>query len=172
MSVQFAVSDHLDMAEHSYMWILVVRFDLTDALDDAGVIAAVINSPQYGYDFASPFDGDASPSHPEIHGRWWRTYVTADHFHPCAPAHAVEVVRHWAEEQDWTDSEFTQPPDVQERLEDAYSLLRSGQVYELSNPPAEHEHDYRWVMGRNGFHEFVVVRRTDQTAFLIAACDD
>jgi hypothetical protein len=84
----------------------------------------------------------------------------------------VEVVRSWAEDQDWAVSEFAQPPEVQQRLKDTYSLLRTGEVYELNNPPAECEREYGWVMGRTGFHEFIVSDRAARTATLVVTCDD
>jgi hypothetical protein len=172
MPVLFAASDYLPMAEHSYMWILTIRFDIAGEEGGDEVINAIITSPQYGYDFASPFDGTAGPSHPDIHGRWWRRHIGSDRFELCSPAHAVEVVRSWAEDQKWTDPNFTQPLDAQQRLNDTYSVLQAGEVYELNNPLAEHEHDYGWVMGRTGFHEFLVIDRTHRTATLVVTCDD
>ncbi|MDT4893698.1 MAG: hypothetical protein QOE97_2733 [Pseudonocardiales bacterium] len=70
------------------------------------------------------------------------------------------------------DAGFTQPLEVQRRLSDVYALLRSGRVYELDNPPAECEHDYGWVMGGAGFHEFAVIDGTGHTASLVVTCDD
>ena len=172
MSVLFAASDYLPMAEHSYMWILRIRFDISGDEGDDEIIDAIISSPQYGYDFASPFDGMTSPSHPDIHGRWWRRHIGSDRFEPRAPADAVEVIRSWAEDQEWTDPTFEQPLEAQQRLNDTYALLRAGEVYELNNPPGEDEHDYGWVMGRTGFHEFLAIDRAQRTATLVVTCDD
>jgi len=172
MSLVFAGSKYLPMADDSYMWILAIRFDISGDACDEEVLSAIISSPQYGYDFASPFDGSASPNQPDIHGRWWRRHIGSDRFLRCAPERAVEVIRSWAEDQNRTDPNIVEPPGAKQHLNDTYALLRTGEVYELNNPPAEHEHDYGWVMGAMGFHEFVVIDRTHRTTTLVVACND
>ena len=64
----------------------------------------------------------------------------------------------WADNQNWTDPDFRQPPEVRQRLQDVYALFRSGDLYKLDNPAAEH--DWGWVVGIKNFHEFVLVDRS------------
>jgi hypothetical protein len=160
------------MGQSTYMWILCVRFAVGLDTDDRGIIEAIIDTPQYGYDFASPFDGVGARTDPDIHERWWRKNITPDRFKARTPEEAAEVIRAWAEDQDWTDPDFTPTPEAQRRLQETYSLIGTGHVFELENPPTECEQDYGWVMGKLGFHEFVVIDRVHRVVSLVVACDD
>lgn len=77
----------------------------------------------------------------------------------------------WADEQEWTDPEFRQPPEVQRRLHEVYRLLGSGNVYRLHNPRPEDEIDHP-VTGDMGFHEFVVIDRGTRRVHVVVASDD
>jgi hypothetical protein len=169
--IRFAGSDRTSLTRGTYMWILAIRFELDDGGDDQAVINHILDAPQYGYDFASPFDGAAGPSHPDLHGRWWRKSITVDRFQECGADRAIEVVRSWAED-DWEDPCFVHTDEVLRGLEGVYSVLGSGRVFQLINPPVDCEHSYGWVMGGRGFHEFVVIDRPARTATLVVTCDD
>ena len=75
-------------------------------------------------------------------------------------------------DRDWVDPHYRQPPEVQARLQKVYTLLRSGNLYRLTNPSCEHEHEYGWVTGKLGFHEFVVIDRPGRVIHLVVASDD
>jgi len=81
-------------------------------------------------------------------------------------------VGRWANEQDWTEPDFRQPPEVLQRLEAVVALPGSGPVYKLRNPGRDAEHDYGAVTGNMGFHEFAVIERPNATLHLIVASDD
>lgn len=72
----------------------------------------------------------------------------------------------------WTNPEFSQPADAIQRLGTIYSILDSGPVLKLRNPPREDEHDYGFVTGSLGFHEFIVIDRILRTLHVIVASDD
>lgn len=172
MSVRYVDSECVPLGDHTFMWVLVVNFACDPAADDTDVLGWIIDSPQYGYDFASPFEGNHSPRTPDLHGRWWRSAITVDRFRPCSADEAVEVIRAWANDQDWTDPNFVLSARTQSVLADVYQSLRVGRLYRLQNPPADEEHDYGQVMGTHGFHEFVRVGPDRTSATLIVACDD
>jgi hypothetical protein len=109
---------------------------------------------------------------PAVHGRWWRSSIHPELFLRWTAPDAESLIQDWADNQDWTDPGFCQPPAVQQRLQDVYALLRSGDLYKLDNPGAEDEHDWGWVTGTKGFHEFVVIDRTRRSVHLVVASDD
>jgi hypothetical protein len=47
-----------------------------------------------------------------------------------------------------------------------------GDLYKLDNPGAEDEHEYGYVTGDMGFHEFVVIDRNTCSTHVIVASDD
>ena len=51
-------------------------------------------------------------------------------------------------------------------------LLGRGTVFALENPPDDAKHDWGDVVGRMGFHEFVVIDRSTRHLTLIVASDD
>lgn len=155
------------MAEGTYMWMQVAHFAIDAEEDDLALIAELIRTPEYAYDYASPFETRAAVFEPTVHERWWRDRISPDLFERCSSDDAERVIESWADNQD-----FTQPSAVQQRLHDVFSLLRLGSVYRLVNPDALSEHDYGWVTGFGGFHDFVVISREDRTINLIVATDD
>lgn len=172
MSARFVESRYLPLGDDTFMWVLIVRFVCEAASDDNEILKWIIESPQYGYDFASPFDGASSPSHGDIHGRWWRNAISADQFRSCKSADAAEVIRVWANDQDWSEPGFSLSQEAQTRLDEVYEALWRGRAHQLENPSPDHEHEYGFVMGAAGFHEFVVVDSDRTGATLIVACDD
>jgi hypothetical protein len=172
MSLRFAGSAYLPLGEDTFMWVLTVSFAVSASPTNRAVIQSIIQAPQYGYDFASPFDGYAASPTPDLHGRWWRRHIGVEQFEACSAVAAVDVVRRWATEQEWAEADFALPPEVLEKLEDVYADLLRGVVYQLRNPSVECEHEYGWVPGGMGFHEFIVIDTDRHEAKLIVACDD
>lgn len=172
MTLRLAGSDIVHMGKGTYMWIQLTHFAAETAQDDRSLLASLIASPAYAYDYASPFDAAAVVTETAVHGRWWRSSIHPDLFMPWTAADAESLIQGWADDQAWTDPGFRQPPAVQQRLRDVYALLRSGDLYKLDNPRAEEEHEYGVVTGTMGFHEFVVINRTKRTVHVIVATDD
>lgn len=160
------------MGEGTRMWIQLTHFDTETGQDDRALLASLIASPAYADDCASPFDAAAPVTEPAVHGRWWRSSIHPERFVPWAASDAMSLIQKWADEQDWTDRDFRQPPAVQRRLKDVYALFQTGDLYKLDNPAPEHEHEYGFVTGDLGFHEFVVIDRNTRTVHLVIASDD
>jgi hypothetical protein len=172
MSVRLVGSDIFHMGKDTFMWIQVTHFAIEAASDDLSLLAALIASDGYVHDYASPFDADHPVTEPAVHGRWWRSSIRADLFERSTGPDAESVIQAWADDQDWTDPGFRQPPEAQGRLQHIYALLRSGALYRLRNPGSEHEHEYGFVTGGMGFHEFVVIDRSNRKAHVVVASDD
>ena len=182
MSVEFVNADVVHMDKHTFMWVQQTHFTFDAACDDGAVLAELIACDAYDHDYASPFESNphyaspfpSSPQPPndQIHGRWRLDAVNVERFHPISSDAAVSVIDKWANEQEWLDSDYRQPDDVMARLEPVYELLRSGSVLQLDNPGDDALHDYGWVTGKMGFHEFVVLDRSSGSLHVIVASDD
>jgi hypothetical protein len=172
MTLRLVGAEIVHMEKGTFMWIQLTHFAFEVAQDDRSLLASLIASDGYAHDYASPFDGNAPVTEPAVHGRWWRTSLHADSFEPWVGAEAESLLQSWADNQEWTDPDFRQPPAVQERLKDVYALLRSGDLFTLVNPGSEDEHDYGSVTGGMGFHEFVVIDRSSRRLHVIVASDD
>ena len=160
------------MGRHTYMWVSILNFSLAMEADDRGVIDTLVRSRFYAHSYAWPFDLDEVVEDPAIHGRWLRERICADRFDPCAPAEAERVLRSWANDQDWTDPTFRQPPDAQARLQNVIDSLGTAPLYRLNNPGPDDEHEWGSVVGQLGFHEFVCIDRSNASVRLIVAADD
>jgi hypothetical protein len=170
MALRLIGSDLVHMDEHTYMWIDLRHFAYETAQDDRSLLASLIANPAYAHDYASPFDPAEVVTEPAVHGRWWRDSIHPELFTPWTASDAQALIQNWADNQNWTDPNFRQPPEVQQRLQNVYALLRAGDLYKLDNPSAEH--DWGWVVGTKGFHEFVVIDRSKHRVHLVVAADD
>jgi hypothetical protein len=170
MAMHLVGSDLVHMDEHTYMWIDLMHFLYETAQDDRSLLASLIASPAYAHGYASPFDPAEVVTEPAVHGRWWRDSIHPELFTPWTASNAQALIQDWADNQNWTHPGFRQPPAVQQRLQDVYALLRSGDLYKLDNPAAEH--DWGWVVGTKGFHEFVVIDRSKHRVHVVVTADD
>jgi hypothetical protein len=161
---------HLD--KDTFMWVQLTHFSLDPSLDDGLVLGGLIASRGYVHDYASPFNAEAPLSEPALHGRWYRHRIEAEMFEPWSASDAEAVIQDWAENQEWTEPGCRQPPEVHARLAPVYNLLRAGSVYKLRDPGENAEHEYGWVTGNLGFHEFVIIDRTAERLHVIVASDD
>jgi hypothetical protein len=172
MTLRLVGSDIVRMDEGTFMWIRLTHFAIETVQDDRSLLASLIASPGYAHDYASPFDAEAVVTEPAIHGRWWRSNIHVELFEPWTAMDAESLLQGWADDQEWTDPNYRQPLAVQRRLQDVYALLRSGDLYKLRNPGAGDEHEYGFVTGGMGFHEFVVIERSRRGLHVVVASDD
>jgi hypothetical protein len=172
MTLSVTGSDIVHMETGTYMWVQLTHFTIEANQDDHLLPSALIASPGYAHDYASPFDAETTPDEPAIHGRWWRSELHPDLFHPCTPGEAKAAIQAWAAAPFVEEHAFKPSPEIQRGLEAVYALLDSGRVYRLSNPGKEAEHEYGFVTGGMGFHEFVVIDERTSTAHVVVASDD
>jgi hypothetical protein len=172
MALRLLGSDIVHMDKGTFMWVQVTHFAFDAAESDRAVLSSLIASAGYAHDCASPFDAEAEITEPALHGRWWRDRVHADFFEPWSPTDAEALIHAWVDQQEWTESDYRQPPEVHARLQSVCELLRSGHLYKLNNPGPEAEHDYGFVTGGMGFHEFVALDRASGCLHVVIASDD
>lgn len=172
MVLQLVGSDIVHLDKNTFMWVQVTHFAIDADQQDAEILSSLIASPGYAHDYASPFPSEGAPFGKRVHGRWVLNAITVGRFEAITADRAEADLNRWANEQDWVDPDYRQPPDVMQRLRALYPLLRSGDIYKLHNPGAEDEHDYGDFTGDMGFHEFVVVDRRTRMLHVIVASDD
>ncbi len=171
MPVEFIDRDDVLMGEGTYMWVKQQHFKFHATDDDQAVLAQIIASDAYAWDYASsPAPPDPRHVTGEIHGRWSLDAITVDRFVPVRAEEAISVIHKWATEQEWTDSDYRQPEEAMSRLKPVYELLSSGSVFQLEIPAEETVIGF-WL-GSMGFHEFVVLDRSSGSLHLIVASDD
>ncbi|MFJ4029377.1 hypothetical protein ACIPWF_18255 [Paenarthrobacter sp. NPDC089989] len=161
---------HLDSG--TFMWVQLTRFLIDPDQDDQSILESLIESPGYQHDYASPFPSATEVRAWGIHGRWVIDAIQPGLFEPSTAEAAKAEIAIWANDQEWTDPQYSQPFEVIQRLETIYTLMGSGTVLKLRNPPRESEHDYGFVTGNLGFHEFIVIDRILRTLHVIVASDD
>jgi hypothetical protein len=172
VAVELVSDDIVHMDKLTFMWVQLTHFSFDIADEDREVLEQLVENDAYAHDYASPFPSHPQPLDTRIHGRWNLCAIAADRFQPIAPDAAIELLEQWANDQEWTDPGYSQPPEVMERLEPVHRLLRSGTVLQLDNPNDESMHEYGFVTGGMGFHEFVVIDRNTGSLHVIVASDD
>lgn len=160
--------------DDTFLRVDAVVFRTTSEIaDDTELLGALVRHRAYGHDYASPFDPD-SPSLSRIrHGRWWLWDLGPDQFVPCTADEARTTLTRWATEQDWSDSGFVVSDTAWGGLAEVLGWFESAtSLYRLVDPGTAHEHNYGFVIGACGFHEFVAIDRANHLVRLVVATDD
>jgi len=147
-----------------YQWIDVQTFSFPAALDDRALIGLLIQHVRYRHSYANPTFTDAKI----IHGPYWLEAITPDQFAP-VPASAVEALI-----TTWANYDAVVPEDQRAELDDrVYGPIRqSTSCYQLADLRATAEHDWGYVLGYTGFHEFALINRGAHRLTLMVASDD
>ncbi|MFJ4169725.1 hypothetical protein ACIPY3_09455 [Paenarthrobacter sp. NPDC089714] len=172
MTLPLVGDDTVHLGPGTFMWVALTHFLIDPGQDEQSILESLIQSPGYQHDYASPFPPATEVRAWGIHGRWRIDAIHPGLFQASTAEAARAEIDVWANDQDWTDPEFSQPADAIQRLGTIYSLLDSGSVRKLQNPPREAEHDYGFVTGSLGFHEYIVIDRVLSTLHVIVASDD
>ncbi|MDZ5623555.1 hypothetical protein SFC88_22195 [Nocardioides sp. HM23] len=172
VALRLVGSEVVPMGAGTFMWIQVTHFAFNPSQSDRSLLAALIASPGYAHDYASPFDSEAVATGSAVHGRWWRSAISPELLEPWTAAAAESVLQAWADDQTWSDPGHPSTACRSTRLQEVCALLRSGDLYRLNKPGPEAEHQYGWATGGVGFHEFIVVDRSSRTIHVIVASDD
>ena len=85
----------------------------------------------------------------------------------------AQLLTRWATEQDWSDSGFVVSDTAWGGLAEVFGWFESAtSLYRLVDPGTAHEHNYGFVIGACGFHEFVAIDRANHLVRLVVATDD
>jgi hypothetical protein len=148
----------------SRQWVLIKLFALPANTDDREVLALLIRHVRYRDSYAAPEFRDAE----NIHGPYWLNAITPEVFSPVSAADAEALIRTWAN--------YTVPLAEADRAameSEVYPRIReASSLYQLPDLRDTAQHDWGYVVGSDGFHEFVLInRRTNNLALLVASDD-
>jgi hypothetical protein len=147
------------------MWVNIKRFGIESDGSDEELIATLIADRQYRDHYAG--QDPIEQNQDDLHGPYWLSAIDAGSFVAIHAQAAMNVI------QSWADDPERQSEEVQRRLRDeVYPLLGCGCLYRLPDLRPTAEHEWGWVVGHEGFHEFVAVDRPAAQVALIVASDD
>lgn len=166
VNLRFVGHEFGRMDEHTYAWVDIKRFAFDGPASVHDVLAALIGHEQYGDDYAG---GDVGRDK-NIHGRYVLSDIRVESFKASSAEEAMTVISDWAERVNGPNGPSVASPEVRARLEvDVFPLLAVGELLRLEGGA---EHEWGWVVGGNGFHEYVVIGTQGGTVTLIVASDD
>jgi hypothetical protein len=146
-------------------WVDIKVFSLPAHVDDQSALALMIAHVRYRDSYAGTWDTDMV----DKHGPYWLRAITPQTFAVADPAEVEALIRTWAEyDVRWHDADR----DAMER--EVYARIqRATAIYQLPDIRAIAQHDWGGTVGSStGFHEFVVIDRTDGELALVVASDD
>ncbi|MFV8050334.1 hypothetical protein [Mycobacterium sp. 48b] len=169
MSVQLIGDTTVRMAPGMYSWCILLTFAIPATISGTDLINGVLAHPRYGHDCASPWTGKPDP----VHGPYRMDALTPAGFRRCSFAEAVATLWRWPATNlnPWVGTELL----LSRELVMAWTsptLTGADEIYRLSVPREGNEHSYGWVVGLNGFHEFIAAHRKHGVATVIIASDD
>ncbi|MZF88438.1 hypothetical protein [Streptomyces sp. SID5643] len=152
-----------DPKEHGFRWVDIkqLRFS-AEAVDDRGVLAALIEHEQFRDDYAG---GGVLLDGPR-HGPYWLRSITPDLYEPISQEKAAQILL------EWVDPLWDVPTELEAdlRREVSARLAAADGIYRLSDLGDAAIHD--WGRVHDHFHEFVLIDRSAQRVTLIVAADD
>jgi hypothetical protein len=163
---QLVFEDHALIHIHNggYQWIDVQIFAFPTAIDDAAVMGLLIRHVRYRHGYANPEYRDAKI----IHGPYWLEAISVESFSPVSPVSAEALITTWANYDAAVPASDYPVLDKQ-----VYGPIRdASSVYQLADLRETAEHDWGYVVGLTGFHEFVVINSHTGRLTLIVASDD
>jgi hypothetical protein len=163
--LRYAGATMIHLEAGTFQWVSIKRFESNGDLPDAELLAALIGHPQY-HDHYAGGDIEHQGRH-NLHGPYDLAHITTASFVPTTAADGRQLV------QSWADSLCPQPVDVQKELGDqVYATLDAASVYQLPDLRPGAQHEWGWVVGSTGFHEFVAISQDRTRLVLIVASDD
>lgn len=148
----------------SRQWVSIKVFALPPDADDQMVLTLLIRHVRYRDSYAAPEFEDART----IHGPYWLEAITPVVFSSVSAADAEALIRTWA---DYTVPLTDDDRDAMER--EVYRRIREAtSCYQLSDMRSTAQHDWGYVVGLDGFHEFVLINRQSGCVALLVASDD
>ncbi|MFF7756063.1 hypothetical protein ACFZCP_44325 [Streptomyces sp. NPDC007971] len=152
-----------DPKEHGFRWVDIKRLRFSaGALDDRGLLAALIGHEQFRDDYAG---GGVLPGGPR-HGPYWLRLITPDLYGPISQEKAVQILR------ERVDPLWDVPTELEADLQrEVFDRLAAADgIYYLSELGDEAIHD--WGRVHDYFHEFVLIDRSAGQITLVVAADD
>jgi len=150
-------------------WVDLKFFEIQTEAPDHSLLARLIEDVQYHDHYAGQDPSEQSQN--DLHGPYWLDAITAEVFEPVSGASAGQELREWV--SSWADPQDEDRPEVEAKLAaDVLPHLDGDSILRLPDLRQTAEHEWGWVVGNAGFHEFVVINRAAATLTLLVASDD
>ena len=148
-------------------WIDVLTFRVHGSGDDAAVLAELLASRWYDYSYAEPRRGRPS-ARSGVHGPYVLASITPETFASTGREDARARVLAWA------DVPTGSPEDFSARFRGLLNAAfdGSGPLYELPDIRESAEHSWGFVVGGDGFLEYVSISENRDSVVLLVASDD
>lgn len=170
LSLEF-VGEDLAVERPARCWISTKRFRFSSSLNDEALLLALLDDRQYADHYAGGTP-ETQGEH-QAHGPYRRAAIVLASFELVSGEQALTTVNDWAVSwvepaADPASSPLSAP--MQGAIE---PLERPGvQIYQLTGIDDDARHDWGWVVGTHGFHEFVVIDGAQSSIDLLVASDD
>lgn len=146
-------------------WIDGKRFRAERALSADAAVDALLAEPEYRDHYCSPENDSAGGP---LHGPYWADKIKPNDFQPVSRAECASILRRWREQ--WCGDE--PDADADAVVDRALTLIGAATDRRyLRDLRAEAEHDWGWVVGFGGFHEFLLVLPDGEVDLLVASDD-
>jgi hypothetical protein len=153
------------LRDHSFRWIDVKEFKTQglEGLTPREVLAAVLEHPSYRDHYASPDSETDAP----IHGPYRMDTISVDDFEPFTAAEALAELKTWLEMYGGVPSD-----QIDGDLAGVVRLIENGDSrFRLRDLGKQAQRDWGWVVGMQGFHEFVVIGPGDYVRVIVGSDD-
>lgn len=153
------------LRDRSYRWIDVKEFKSYgfEAMASRDVLLALLDHPSYRDDYASP-DGETEAP---IHGPYRVEAITGEAFDPVTAAEAVTELKTWLEMYGTVPSD-----QIEGDFAEVVRLIENGQSrFRLRDLGKQALHEWGWVVGSQGFHEFIIIGPSQEVRVVVAADD-
>lgn len=154
---------HLDVG----FWVDVKRFTIDEHASDEDLLRTLIAHPNFADHYAGQTveDQHADGLH-GLHGPYNLAQISPETYVEIEAAEAVGIVEAWVKEL------LPLPDGAEAAIRNQIVPLLQNVAYRLPDIRATAEHEWGWVVGRDGFHEFVIIDRPNTTLSLVVASDD
>jgi len=150
-------------------WVDLKYFAIEPEAPDHSLLAGLIEHVQYHDHYAGQDPSEQSQN--DLHGPYRLDAIAAGVFEPVSGMSAGQELRRWT--SSWADPHDEDRSEVEAKLAaEVLPHLDGDSVLRLPGLRQTAEHEWGWVVGNAGFHEFVVINRAAAMLTLLVASDD
>jgi hypothetical protein len=169
------VSSRLTFLDHQlvvfkpyYHWADIKRFVMDPTVGDQDLLSALIETDEYHDHYAG--QTTVEQKHHSLHGPYELAAITPGLYEKSSTGEARDRMRDWLSA--WLDGNPERFGVLAQFHEVVLPHLDGDAVYRLPELRSIAEHEWGWVVGVDGFHEFVVLDHANRLLTLFVASDD
>ncbi|WP_458318200.1 hypothetical protein [Mycolicibacterium brisbanense] len=156
------------LAPGMYDWCMLLAFAFDGQPAATQLIAAVLEHPRWRDDCMSPWTGPC-----DVHGPYRLETIGVEGFQRCTVATAWDILVNWpaTDLNPWVSESLLLSREILGAWV-APLLVSADELFQLAVPREGNEHEFGWVVGQRGFHEFIAIDHARSTLTVIIATDD